>query len=48
MGKLFDETKAAEIRKLNDAFRQTFVGGVIVVTAGFESLDPKVRAEAKS
>jgi hypothetical protein len=26
------------IRALNDAFRRSFVGGTVVVTAGFESL----------
>jgi hypothetical protein len=26
------------IRALNDAFRRSFIGGVVVVTAGFESL----------
>jgi hypothetical protein len=26
------------IRALNDAFRRSFVGGVVVVTSGFESL----------
>jgi hypothetical protein len=31
------------IRALNDAFRRSFVGGTVVVTAGFESLpsDPR-------
>jgi hypothetical protein len=29
---------AARIQELNDAFRRSFVGGVVVVTAGFESL----------
>jgi hypothetical protein len=31
------------IRALNDAFRRSFVGGTVVVTAGFESLPPKQR-----
>jgi hypothetical protein len=31
------------IRALNDAFRRSFVGGTIVVTAGFESLPAKRR-----
>jgi hypothetical protein len=26
------------IQELNDAFRRSFIGGVVVVTAGFESL----------
>jgi hypothetical protein len=28
----------ARIQELNDAFRRSFFGGVVVVTAGFESL----------
>src|SRR5271167_1556430 len=28
----------ARIRELNDVFRRSFVGGTVVVTAGFESL----------
>jgi len=31
------------IRALNDAFRRSFVGGTIVVTAGFESLSADQR-----
>jgi Protein of unknown function (DUF3768) len=31
------------IRALNDAFRRSFAGGTIVVTAGFESLPAKQR-----
>ena len=31
------------IRALNDAFRGSFVGGTVVVTAGFESLSPDRR-----
>ena len=29
---------AQRVRRLNDAFRRTFVGGVVVVTAGVEAL----------
>jgi Protein of unknown function (DUF3768) len=29
---------ATRIQGLNDAFRRSFIGGVVVVTAGFESL----------
>ena len=29
---------ATRIQELNDAFRRSFVGGVVVVTAGFETL----------
>jgi hypothetical protein len=31
-------TSVARIQELNDAFRRSFFGGVVVVTAGFESL----------
>jgi hypothetical protein len=31
------------IRALNDAFRRSFVGGTVVVTAGFEALPEKQR-----
>jgi Protein of unknown function (DUF3768) len=31
------------IRALNDAFRRSFVGGTVVVTAGFESLSSDSR-----
>ena len=37
--------KAERIRQLNDSFRQTFVGGVVLITAGVEHLAPVVRAE---
>ena len=33
----------ARIRELNDAFRQSFVGGVIVITPALEELSSKVR-----
>jgi hypothetical protein len=35
----------APIRELNDTFRQTFVGGVIMITPGIEALSLKFRAE---
>jgi Protein of unknown function (DUF3768) len=31
-------TTAERIRPLNDAFRRTFVGGVVMITAGVEAL----------
>ena len=33
----------ARIQELNDAFRRSFIGGVVVVTTGFESLPPDRR-----
>jgi hypothetical protein len=34
---------AERVRQLNDAFRRSFVGGVVVVTAGFESVPTERR-----
>jgi hypothetical protein len=34
-----------KIRDLNDAFRRTFVGGVVLVTQGIQNLSPDVTAE---
>ena len=34
----------ARIRQLNDAFRTTFVGGVVVMTAGIEALPTELKA----
>jgi hypothetical protein len=34
---------AERVRQLNDAFRRTFVGGGVVVTAGVEALPPERR-----
>jgi hypothetical protein len=36
---------AKRIRDLNDAFRTTFVGGVIALTDGIDALSPEVKAE---
>ena len=33
-----NSNSAGRIQELNDAFRRSFIGGVVVVTAGFESL----------
>jgi hypothetical protein len=39
-----DPSDSAErVRQLNDAFRRSFIGGVVVVTAGFESLPAERR-----
>ena len=32
------ESKTDRIRALNDAFRRTFVGGAVVITAGVEAM----------
>lgn len=32
------ESKADRIRALNDAFRRTFVGGAVMITAGIEAM----------
>jgi hypothetical protein len=36
--------QARKIQELNDAFRTTFVGGVVVITAGIEALPPELKA----
>ena len=33
------------IRDLNDAFRASFTGGVVTLTAGVDALDPNTRAQ---
>ena len=39
-----DRSDSAErVRRLNDAFRRTFVGGVVVITAGVEALPREQR-----
>lgn len=35
----------SRIRDLNDAFRQTFIGGAIMITPGIEALAPQLRSE---
>jgi hypothetical protein len=37
------ESKADRIRELNDAFRRTFVGGAVMITAGVEAMPPDQR-----
>ena len=34
----------ARIRQLNDAFRTTFVGGIVVMTAGIDALPAELKA----
>jgi hypothetical protein len=36
-------TTAERIRTLNDAFRRTFVGGAVMITAGVEAMPPEQR-----
>ena len=36
-------SRTDRIRSLNDSFRQTFVGGTVMLTDGVASLDPLVR-----
>src|SRR5271170_2445369 len=38
-----DPRPSARIRDLNDAFRHTFVGGTVVITAGVEALPSNQR-----
>ena len=35
-----------KIRELNDQFRQTFLGGNILLTTGFQSLEADIQAQA--
>lgn len=34
----------SKIRELNDAFRTSFVGGVVLITSGIEALTPELKA----
>ncbi|MGC2857815.1 DUF3768 domain-containing protein [Novispirillum sp. DQ9] len=36
-----DADRVARLRQLNDAFRQTFVGGMVVITVGVQALGPR-------
>ena len=40
------EDRAASIRRFNDALRQSFIGGRVMLTAGVAALPDGVRAEA--
>ena len=40
-----DKVSATKIRELNDAFRQTFKGGRVLVTQGVEALGGEVKAK---
>lgn len=39
------KTKTATIAKLNDAFRQSLIGGQVMLTAGVNDLDGKSKAK---
>jgi hypothetical protein len=46
MTALSQTAKTNRIRDLNDAFRRTFAGGKVVMTAGVDALPDMVKAEA--
>jgi Protein of unknown function (DUF3768) len=46
MQALSQTAKTARIRELNDAFRRSFSGGNVVMTAGVDALPDMVKAEA--
>ncbi|MFL9828724.1 DUF3768 domain-containing protein [Rhodoplanes sp. SY1] len=46
MSVLSHTPKTERIRELNDAFRRTFEGGRVMLTAGFQSLPETARREA--
>ena len=46
MTALSQTAKTARIRELNDAFRRTFAGGKVTMTAGVDALPDMVKAAA--
>ena len=44
MDQIVEPDRVRRIRELNDKFRQSFVGGVVVTTAGVDALDAATKA----
>lgn len=42
---LANKKRTTRIRQLNDAFRSTFLGGLVTLTAGVEALEPTLKAQ---
>ena len=42
---VLSKSNGERIRELNDSFRQTFVGGRVIVTAGVDALSPRVEVK---
>jgi hypothetical protein len=42
---VLSQSNSERIRELNDSFRRTFTGGVVVITQGVEALASEVKAE---
>lgn len=41
---VLSKSKSERIRELNDSFRQTFIGGRVVITYGVDALSPEIKA----
>lgn len=41
---VLSKSNSERIRELNDTFRQTFVGGRVVITEGIDALSPQIKA----
>jgi uncharacterized protein DUF3768 len=42
---VLSQSNSDRIRELNDTFRQTFIGGRVVITDGVDALSPEIKAE---
>jgi Protein of unknown function (DUF3768) len=42
---VLSQSNSERIRQLNDSFRQSFIGGRVVVTEGVDALSPEIKAE---